>query len=39
MALIYLIETNPELTNLKQFLGSDYMLGNLGYKEKGDRFI
>lgn len=27
----YLIETNPELTNLKQFLGSDYMLGNLGY--------
>jgi filamentous hemagglutinin len=31
MALIYLIETNPELTNLKQFLGSDYMLGKLGY--------
>jgi hypothetical protein len=30
MALIYLIETNPELTNLKQFLGSG---------EKGDRFI
>lgn len=27
----YLIETNPELTNLKQFLGSDYMLGKLGY--------
>ncbi|TIH10895.1 hemagglutinin repeat-containing protein [Pseudomonas leptonychotis] len=27
----YLIETNPELTSLKQFLGSDYMLGNLGY--------
>jgi filamentous hemagglutinin len=27
----YLIETNPELTNLKQFLGSDYLLGNLGY--------
>lgn len=27
----YLIETNPELTNLKQFLSSDYMLGNLGY--------
>ncbi|WP_272493082.1 two-partner secretion domain-containing protein [Atopomonas sediminilitoris] len=27
----YLIETNPELTNLKQFLGSDYMLGHLGY--------
>ncbi|MGH8352192.1 MAG: hemagglutinin repeat-containing protein [Pseudomonas sp.] len=26
----YLIETNPELTNLKQFLGSDYLLGNLG---------
>ncbi|MDH4563185.1 filamentous hemagglutinin N-terminal domain-containing protein [Pseudomonas sp. BN411] len=27
----YLIETNPELTNLRQFLSSDYMLGNLGY--------
>lgn len=27
----YLIETNPELTNLKQFLGSDYLLGKLGY--------
>ncbi|MEO4049322.1 filamentous hemagglutinin N-terminal domain-containing protein [Pseudomonas sp. CAU 1711] len=27
----YLIETNPELTNLKQFLGSDYLLGHLGY--------
>ncbi|MBD2837287.1 DUF637 domain-containing protein [Pseudomonas sp. JM0905a] len=27
----YLIETNPELTNLKQFLSSDYLLGNLGY--------
>ncbi|MBU2324658.1 MAG: hemagglutinin repeat-containing protein, partial [Gammaproteobacteria bacterium] len=27
----YLIETNPELTNLKQFMGSDYLLGNLGY--------
>lgn len=26
----YLIETNPELTNLKQFLSSDYLLGNLG---------
>lgn len=26
----YLIETNPELTNLKSFLGSDYLLGNLG---------
>ncbi|MGA4635499.1 hemagglutinin repeat-containing protein [Pseudomonas solani] len=27
----YLIETNPELTNLKQFLSSDYLLGLLGY--------
>jgi filamentous hemagglutinin len=27
----YLIETNPELTSLKRFLGSDYMLGLLGY--------
>ncbi len=27
----YLIETNPELINLKQFLSSDYLLGNLGY--------
>ncbi len=27
----YLIETNPELTNLKSFLGSDYLLGHLGY--------
>ncbi|MBB4864037.1 filamentous hemagglutinin [Pseudomonas nitritireducens] len=27
----YLIETNPELTNLKSFLGSDYLLGLLGY--------
>ncbi|MCO6059746.1 hemagglutinin repeat-containing protein [Pseudomonas sp. MOB-449] len=27
----YLIETNPELTHLKQFLSSDYLLGNLGY--------
>ncbi|MFC4860100.1 two-partner secretion domain-containing protein [Pseudomonas sp. MAHUQ-62] len=27
----YLVETNPELTNLKQFLSSDYLLGNLGY--------
>lgn len=27
----YLIETNPELTNLRQFLGSDYLLGQLGY--------
>lgn len=27
----YLIETNPELTNLKSFLGSDYLLGQLGY--------
>nr|WP_305884109.1 hemagglutinin repeat-containing protein [Pseudomonas sp. PIC25] len=27
----YLIETNPALTNLKQFMSSDYLLGNLGY--------
>ena len=27
----YLIETNPALTDLKQFVGSDYLLGNLGY--------
>ncbi|WP_152227734.1 DUF637 domain-containing protein [Pseudomonas sp. SCB32] len=27
----YLIETNPELTSLKSFLGSDYLLGQLGY--------
>ncbi|MCL6690635.1 filamentous hemagglutinin N-terminal domain-containing protein [Pseudomonas sp. R3.Fl] len=27
----YLIETNPELTSLKSFLGSDYLLGLLGY--------
>ncbi|UXY52656.1 two-partner secretion domain-containing protein [Pseudomonas tohonis] len=27
----YLIETNPALTNLKQFLSSDYLLGLLGY--------
>ena len=27
----YLIETNPALTNLKNFLGSDYLLGQLGY--------
>ncbi|WP_447755349.1 two-partner secretion domain-containing protein [Pseudomonas nicosulfuronedens] len=27
----YLVETNPELTNLKSFLGSDYLLGQLGY--------
>lgn len=27
----YLIETNPALTNLKQFMGSDYLLGHLGY--------
>lgn len=26
----YLIETNPALTDLKQFMGSDYLLGNLG---------
>jgi filamentous hemagglutinin len=27
----YLIETNPVLTNLKQFMSSDYLLGKLGY--------
>ncbi|MGO4102223.1 two-partner secretion domain-containing protein, partial [Pseudomonas sp. TAF7] len=27
----YLIETNPILTNLKQFMSSDYLLSNLGY--------
>ncbi|TSD79713.1 filamentous hemagglutinin N-terminal domain-containing protein [Pseudomonas sp. KBS0710] len=27
----YLIETNPLLTNLSQFLSSDYMLAKLGY--------
>jgi filamentous hemagglutinin len=27
----YLIETNPALTDLKQFMGSDYLLGHLGY--------
>ncbi|WP_371923905.1 DUF637 domain-containing protein [Pseudomonas sp. SJZ085] len=27
----YLIETNPVLTDLKQFMSSDYLLQNLGY--------
>ncbi|MBB4868245.1 filamentous hemagglutinin [Pseudomonas nitritireducens] len=27
----YLIETNPDLTSLKSFLSSDYLLGLLGY--------
>ncbi|KPA91277.1 filamentous hemagglutinin family N-terminal domain [Pseudomonas asplenii] len=27
----YLIETNPQLTDLKSFFSSDYMLGQLGY--------
>ncbi|WP_123414700.1 hemagglutinin repeat-containing protein [Pseudomonas brassicacearum] len=27
----YLIETNPVLTDLKQFMSSDYLLDNLGY--------
>ncbi len=27
----HLIETNPVLTDLKQFMGSDYLLSNLGY--------
>ena len=40
----YLIETNPTLTNLKQFMGSDYLLSKLGYdpdqsqKRLGDGF-
>ena len=40
----YLIETNPALTNLKQFMSSDYLLSNLGYnpdesaKRLGDGF-
>ena len=40
----YLIETNPALTNLKQFMGSDYLLAKLGYepdqsqKRLGDGF-
>ncbi|WP_260955547.1 two-partner secretion domain-containing protein [Pseudomonas citri] len=40
----YLIETNPVLTNLKQFMSSDYLLQNLGYdpdqsaKRLGDGF-
>ncbi|MFJ4055624.1 hemagglutinin repeat-containing protein [Pseudomonas sp. NPDC089743] len=40
----YLIETNPVLTDLKQFLSSDYLLANLGYnpdesaKRLGDGF-
>jgi len=27
----YLVETNPALTDLRQFLSSDYLLGNLNY--------
>lgn len=27
----YLIETNPALTDLKQFMSSDYLLGQIGY--------
>ncbi|WP_347904657.1 filamentous hemagglutinin N-terminal domain-containing protein [Pseudomonas purpurea] len=40
----YLIETNPVLTDLKQFMSSDYLLGKLGYdpdkatKRLGDGF-
>nr|WP_256346934.1 DUF637 domain-containing protein [Pseudomonas gingeri] len=40
----YLIETNPLLTDLKQFMSSDYLLSNLGYdpqasaKRLGDGF-
>ncbi|GGJ09860.1 hypothetical protein GCM10009083_28530 [Halopseudomonas pertucinogena] len=28
---VYLIKTNPALTDLKQFMGSDYLLSNMGY--------
>ncbi|MGY2339115.1 two-partner secretion domain-containing protein [Pseudomonas sp. SDO5532_S415] len=41
----YLIETNPVLTDLKQFMSSDYLLANLGYdpdtsaKRLGDGFF
>lgn len=31
MPHLYLVETNPALTDLKQFLSSDYLLGNLNY--------
>ncbi|WP_338524383.1 filamentous hemagglutinin N-terminal domain-containing protein [Pseudomonas batumici] len=40
----YLVETNPVLTDLKQFMSSDYLLSNLGYnpdtsaKRLGDGF-
>ncbi|WIE49882.1 DUF637 domain-containing protein [Pseudomonas sp. GM17] len=40
----YLIETNPALTDLRQFMSSDYLLSNLGYnpdeswKRLGDGF-
>ncbi|WP_082341942.1 two-partner secretion domain-containing protein [Pseudomonas thivervalensis] len=40
----YLIETNPVLTDLRQFMSSDYLLANLGYnpdesaKRLGDGF-
>jgi filamentous hemagglutinin len=40
----YLVETNPVLTDLKQFMSSDYLLGGLGYdpdnswKRLGDGF-
>ncbi|WP_434560921.1 hemagglutinin repeat-containing protein [Pseudomonas sp. Z4-20] len=40
----YLIETNPALTNMRQFMSSDYLLTNLGYdpdvaaKRLGDGF-
>ncbi|WP_177127293.1 two-partner secretion domain-containing protein, partial [Pseudomonas gingeri] len=40
----YLIETNPVLTDLRQFMSSDYLLSNLGYnpdesaKRLGDGF-
>ncbi|MDH0661518.1 hemagglutinin repeat-containing protein [Pseudomonas sp. GD03858] len=40
----YLVETNPVLTDLKQFMSSDYLLANLGYdpdqsaKRLGDGF-
>ncbi|NBB12037.1 filamentous hemagglutinin N-terminal domain-containing protein [Pseudomonas sp. SLFW] len=31
----YLVERNPNLTDLAQFLGSDYLLGLLGYSADG----
>ncbi|UZE08965.1 two-partner secretion domain-containing protein [Pseudomonas corrugata] len=33
----YLIETNPALIELKQFMSSDYLLSNLGYDPDGSQ--